>query len=404
MKRTQTMTLYIILLCSLLGYSSLYGGDNSSSDPTEVKGKLSFFMPNQPTSPVVKDNVVYFGSWKVTFGKFERGTGHLYAVDIETKKEIWRFKAQYVTGSTPVIADGMLFFGNGEYVRFGGNPDGKKGCFYALDRKSGREIWRFDTEGGVNVEPSFSNGVVYFGCHDNYLYALDAETGREKWKFKTGGPILSKPVIENGIVYTGSDDGYLYAIDINAGAEKWKLPIEPDNQSDYIGGVSTPAIAENKIVVTRHAGLLYAIDKVTKEHLWIYPSDTTNLPDDGFTHSPPFFIDNTIYIAAHDDHLHALEAETGTLQWKKALDEGRAQNAIPLVVDDCAYQINLNGTYLYSINTNSHQIKWKYETNGSIFCAPTVVYDLVFINSTGGHLYAINTLTGKLDFEFVPKN
>ena len=398
------MTL-ILLAFFLQGYTiSPAVTDGLTQDTSAHEEQSSFFMPNQPTSPVTNGNTVYFGSWRATFGNFEQGTGHLYAVDMETKKEIWRFKAKYGTGSTPVISRGMLFFGNGELVNFGSKPAGKKGCFYALDSKTGKEIWQFNTEGGINVEPTIQNGMVYFGCHDRYLYALDAKTGKEKWKLATGGPILSKPVIEKEIIYLGSDDGNLYAIDLNSGETKWKLPIEPENQTGFIGGVSTPAIAGNKVFVTRHAGLLYAIDKVTQEPLWNYPSDTFNLPSDGFSHSIPVYYNNTVYILAHDDYLHALEPETGKLKWKKMLDEGRAQNAMSPIEEGSVYLIDLNGTYLYSLDITNQEVEWKFETRGSIFCTPSVSGNLVFINSLSAHLYAINRLTGKLDFEFIPVN
>jgi outer membrane protein assembly factor BamB len=56
------------------------------------------------SSPAVAGGVVYFGS----------GDGNLYAVDIATGEQRWRFAAlgDLFTPSSPVVADGVLYIGS----------------------------------------------------------------------------------------------------------------------------------------------------------------------------------------------------------------------------------------------------------------------------------------------------
>ena len=56
------------------------------------------------------------------------------------------------------------------------------------------------------------DGVVYVGSADGYLYAVGAESGRERWRFETDGPVFSSPAVVDGVVYVGSGDGRLYAV------------------------------------------------------------------------------------------------------------------------------------------------------------------------------------------------
>jgi outer membrane protein assembly factor BamB len=56
-----------------------------------------------------------------------------------------------------------------------------------------------------------ANGVVYFGSKDDSLYALDARTGAQLWSYATKNEVIASPIVDNGTVYLGSNDGYLYA-------------------------------------------------------------------------------------------------------------------------------------------------------------------------------------------------
>ena len=83
------------------------------------------------------------------------------------------------------------------------------------DQKSSLK-WKFKTETGV-TSPAVSDGVVYFGSEDDHLYAVDIKTGKEKWKFESGDSIYYTPVVSDGVVYFGSKDKHLYALDTKTG-------------------------------------------------------------------------------------------------------------------------------------------------------------------------------------------
>jgi len=359
-------------------------------------------MSNIATTLYIDNGIIYYGSWQTTFGNYEQGDGHIYAVDLSTRKELWRFKCLYKVGSTPVTSDGIVYFGNGELVHYRDIRE-REGCFYALDSKTGQEKWKVNTGGGINCKPSISGNIVYFGCHDGYLYALNKKTGEEIWKFQTYGPVVSSPVIYENTIYIGSGDAFLYAIDPLSGEMKWKSKIQPDNQPAFMGGVSTPAVSDKRIFVARHAGRMHALDRMTGNHLWTYPLDSSaNLPDDGFIHSPSSYFDNKVFFASHDYLFYALDAEGVKLRWKKMLDARGTQNSIAYVNDNSVYLVDLDGYYLYSIDINSGETNWIFESTGSIFSTPIENENLIFINSLNGNLFVINKQTGKMEWKFSP--
>ncbi|MCE9553386.1 MAG: PQQ-binding-like beta-propeller repeat protein [Planctomycetes bacterium] len=56
------------------------------------------------------------------------------------------------------------------------------------------------------------------------VVALDTESGREKWRFFTEGPVRLAPVVADGKIYFGSDDGAVYCLAASDGRLLWKIP------------------------------------------------------------------------------------------------------------------------------------------------------------------------------------
>jgi outer membrane protein assembly factor BamB len=173
------------------------------------------------SSPALSDDLLLVGS----------RDAHLYAVDRKTGRQAWRFghRIEYLEGmpevswvlSSPAISGGLVF---------SGSSDGH--FFDAVREKTGEEAWRFKTPGNVLSSGALAGGQVFFGCEDGHLFALDARTGQERWRFRTGAAVVSSPVVDSGTLYFGSDDGFLYALSTGpepAGARRrravyWKDP------------------------------------------------------------------------------------------------------------------------------------------------------------------------------------
>lgn len=66
---------------------------------------------------------------------------------------------------------------------------GLAGRLYAIDRKTGNQLWRFPQglalEGNVKGSPVYADGVVYFADTQKHIYAIDAVSGASKWVYTT---------------------------------------------------------------------------------------------------------------------------------------------------------------------------------------------------------------------------
>jgi quinohemoprotein ethanol dehydrogenase len=149
-----------------------------------------------------------------------------------------RGRTQRGLEATPIVVDGLMY------------TSGAWGVVYALDAKTGKEIWRYDPEidgnyarraccDVVNRGVQVWKGKVYIGVLDGYLVCLDAGTGKILWRTDTFTDrsrfytITSPPQIAGNVVVIGNSGGefgvrgYITAYDLNTGKQAWRFFIVP---------------------------------------------------------------------------------------------------------------------------------------------------------------------------------
>jgi outer membrane protein assembly factor BamB len=187
---------------------------------------------------------------------------HLYALDTKTGRELWRLPAGDIMTATPALHGDLVI-----YAAF----DGK---VQAVSARDGKARWAYDAKLGVAGDVVVSGDRVLVGSRSYDLIALDAATGRELWKhYYWFSWIESPPVVRDGVVYTGSSDATnVYAIDLDDGSLRWKTAVP---------GYSWQRPAVNDALVVTgtagagafpgpRAGSLIALDRATGEIRWIY--------------------------------------------------------------------------------------------------------------------------------------
>ncbi len=133
--------------------------------------------------------------------------------------------------ATPLMVNGILYFTDLDNV-------------WALDARSGHELWRFYRESKGEMPRTGNRGVailgdrLYFVTLDNFLVCLDANTGKQRWAvpfadpklyfFSTVAPVMIRNHV---IIATGGDSidipGYVEAHDPETGALQWRWRTTP---------------------------------------------------------------------------------------------------------------------------------------------------------------------------------
>ena len=66
----------------------------------------------------------------------------------------------------------------------------------------------------VETRPVLLGDSVYFGASDGWIYALDRKNGQPVWKFQTGVPIFSTVAIADGWLYVADYGGNVYGFEL----------------------------------------------------------------------------------------------------------------------------------------------------------------------------------------------
>ena len=184
-------------------------------------------------------NGVWLGSFAsaavsegVAIAAFSRGADGVVAWDAYDGAELWRRPPPYSTGgvnTSPIIDQGLAFFGNGETV------------FFAVDLQWAEVRWQrklvgagFDWGYGLPATPALGGGRHFIPTHHEYLFALDAQSGAELWNLRAQPSVIhpvhyraearafsSSPVATGEIVWVGGSDGILRALDGASGTGLW---------------------------------------------------------------------------------------------------------------------------------------------------------------------------------------
>lgn len=242
---------------------------------------------------------------------FDAGTGDLKWSTRDTIKNM-----KLISISSPCLADGRLYIGEG----FHEDANCK---LYCLNADTGQKVWDFETGSHVESSPVVADGKVYFGAGDDGIYCVDAKTGKEVWHFP-GLHVDATPVVHNGRLYVGSGVGdvvkqpAIVCIDVGSGQRLWqheqKLPVwgSPVLVGDLVYfGLANGRI--NQSDPTDPQGEVLAVKTETGAEIWRFKAR------DGVL-AQPTADRGRIYFGSRDQHLYCVDRRTGKLCWKLFLD------------------------------------------------------------------------------------
>jgi alcohol dehydrogenase (cytochrome c) len=209
-------------------------------------------------APPVVENVTYERildarsepqNWLTYYGAYDgQRFSPLDQINTENVKSIgpaWIFQSgtsgmiagasTYAFEASPIVVDGIMFV------------SGWDGWVWALNAKTGTEIWRykhatpFDVSlccGNVNRGVAVAKGKVFSVTPNAHVIALDAVTGKKIWD-KTYGDVRAgesatvAPLIVKNMVIVGSSGGefgvrgHLDAFDLESGEHVWRCYMIP---------------------------------------------------------------------------------------------------------------------------------------------------------------------------------
>lgn len=100
-------------------------------------------------------------------------------------------------------------------------------------------------------------------------------------------------------------------------------------------------------------------------------------------------------------YVYALDANTGNLRWKYT-PSGYSFNATPAFSNGILYTSNYRK--IIALDTASKAVKWEYSLTNTVYAAIAVVNEIVYFNCNDGNLYALDAKVGTLKWKFAQDN
>jgi outer membrane protein assembly factor BamB len=205
-------------------------------------------------------------------------------------QEVWKFnvedrygklKLQFGLASTPVLDGNVLYV---QLIHGEGDAKTREAIIVALDKRTGKEIWKVDrpSDGYAENEHSYASPMMYNDGERKFLLSHGAD--------------------------------YIVAHRLSDGKEIWRCG-ELNRKSNYdptLRFVASPATADGIIVVpTAKKGPVLALKPTgmgditsdAKSHLWTLEK-TPDVPS-------PLIVGDYVYLCMHDGNLQVVERATG---------------------------------------------------------------------------------------------
>ncbi len=161
-------------------------------------------------------------------------SGNLYALDALTGEPIWNFKAKGALLHSPAFADNIIVAASTD------------GYLYALDGDNGEIKWSFYLgNGGSSASPTIVDGRIFVGTRRGDFFAVELKTGEQLWRKSFNAPIRQTASYHNGKVYFTGEDMIARCLDSETGDILWTSEtLVGQTARDYY-----PVIANGQVII-----------------------------------------------------------------------------------------------------------------------------------------------------------
>jgi outer membrane protein assembly factor BamB len=232
--------------------------------PAKGSAQVVFYAP-----PTVTEDAVYVGDLANKFHKLNKTTGtalwtfegakgwfigqavisgdtvyasssdrFIYAIDSTNGSLKWKFETGHQNWSQPIVVSNEIVLASLDH------------SVYALDMQ-GKKLWQTELNGAIVGSPitDETNEKIYVGTIGQSFYALDAKTGKVTWQFDTKSSLWSAPLFAEGTLLICDEAGTVYSVDPITGKALWTTEVG----GKVMGGLL--AIDGGFIVVTEDSTL-----------------------------------------------------------------------------------------------------------------------------------------------------
>jgi len=288
-----------------LGPSSAAAVSGDTLLYVEGGGDESVSSSSSPTTPApASPSTTASGAPSASPGAAPAGASTLVAVDLQSRKQLWRAPL------TDVSHTGVLVAGDLAVI---GADDGTVAAFAVDD---GKEAWSIDAGDHVlapiagtadlivaSVRPETSGGTPM-------LLALHAADGSEAWRYEAPSSVLDlgAPSIAGDAVDVVASDASVRSLSLADGTQRWASPL----YTPTLG--SPPAVSQTGLFVTDQSGTVYCLDPGSGSERWRFALNRSVV-------GAPIATPTAVLQPTNDGSIVAIDATTGHQIWSEKVTD-----------------------------------------------------------------------------------
>ena len=248
----------------------------------------------------------------------------------------------------------------------------------------------------------FDKKTIYFGNSLGYAKAIDKKSGKLLWSIPTGASLFARPVVAGKYVVIPSAAKELLWVNPKTGE------IIQRNASD--GAYVADGVYKDNALYIGGYNKFEKWDAKTRKLIWRYEALNN------YCQAAPVVDGNDVIFGAWDTYLYCLDAETGQLKWKWNNGKSRNQlgpgNVVPVVTRERIY-IVAPDRYMTAIDRKTGKTIWRnneHKYRESLGCsedgtrvyAKTMDGELVAVDATTSEFKKLWVVDLKLGYEHAP--
>jgi alcohol dehydrogenase (cytochrome c) len=402
--------------------SNVSGLEEAWSVPSNAASTYGAFA----ASPAISNGVVYMQDLESS----------VQAINLESGEVLWTYRSEAATQGPNgvVVGDGSVFGATSFEV-------------FALDQETGKKQWSMALAQpplAIDMAPGYEDGLVYvstvpvnvnseyLGGGVGTLWALDAKTGKKVWSFETvpkdlwgdkkvnsGGGLWYPPSFdEKGSMYFGTGNPAPYPgipgkpwgasrpgpnlytnsivkMDAKTGKMDWYYQETPHDVYDW-DFQNSPILAKaggrEVAIGSGKNGIVTAVDAKTGKPVWSTPVGKHSGHD--------------------DDGLLAMRGQTSKIKGGEVFPGTLGGVIAPAAADETTVYVPIvnhaltvtGGTTLgeagglegafAALDIKTGKVKWEQEYPSAAFGSPVVMNDLVFFTTFDGTVHGLDVKSG----------
>ena len=263
----------------------------------------------------------------------------------------------------------------------------------ALDRQTGRLLWRFSPEDGY--APGMYLGVVtedsvYTGSPGGRRHAIDMSNGRSRWSLplqESRQTTVYQPIVDRGIALAGftvferPTRGGVIAVEARTGIERWRahFPEQPavaeERNTAWAGG---PVTWNHLVVAAASTGSIYAFDRRNGSLVLSIPSpQTTDVAQD---FRPMVVVRDSLVVGSLTGLVVGYRLPSFQERWRYSPSEAGSV-LFGMTADRNSVLVPYAGGRLVRIDPDNGRVRWTTQRESGVFAWPPAV--------DGRHVYTV---------------